>query len=105
MVRPWSLGELKRFAQEKLALTHGFTVATGCATVRNKGVVMGGEPMQRFEELRDLIAIKRDVEEFSTLVTELNQLDPTRRLPVISKAATTETDCAKLISRLDLRIA
>jgi hypothetical protein len=41
--------------------------------------------MRRFEELCDLIAIERDVENFSTLVTELNQLDPTRRLPVISK--------------------
>jgi hypothetical protein len=41
--------------------------------------------MRRFEELCDLIAIERDVEIFSTLVTELNRLDPTRRLPVISK--------------------
>jgi hypothetical protein len=41
--------------------------------------------MRRFEELCDLIAIERDVKIFSTLVTELNQLDPTRRLPVISK--------------------
>ena len=47
--------------------------------------VTNGEPMRRFEELCDLIAIERDVENFSTLVTELNQLDPTRRLPVISK--------------------
>jgi hypothetical protein len=41
--------------------------------------------MRRFEELCDLIAIEQDVENFSALVTELNQLDPTRRLPVISK--------------------
>jgi hypothetical protein len=41
--------------------------------------------MQRFEELCNLIAIERDVENFSALVAELNQLDPTRRLPVISK--------------------
>jgi hypothetical protein len=41
--------------------------------------------MRRFEELCDLIAIERDVDKFSTLVMELNQLDPTRRLPVISK--------------------
>jgi len=47
--------------------------------------VRNGEPMQRFEELCDLIVIERDLENFSALVTELNQLDPTRRLPVISK--------------------
>jgi hypothetical protein len=41
--------------------------------------------MRRFEELCELIAIEQDVENFSALVTELNQLDPTRRLPVISK--------------------
>jgi len=53
--------------------------------------------MRRFEELCDLIAIEQDVENFSALVTELNQLDPTRRLPVISKtAATTESHSAKL---------
>jgi hypothetical protein len=43
--------------------------------------------MRRFEELCDLIAIEQDVESFSALVAELNQLDPTRRLPVISKQA------------------
>jgi len=48
-------------------------------------VVRHGEPMRRFEELCDLIVIERDLEKFSTLVMELNQLDPTRRLPVISK--------------------
>jgi hypothetical protein len=47
--------------------------------------VMNGDPMRRFEELCDLIAIERDIESFSTLVSELNQLDPTRCLPVISK--------------------
>jgi len=41
--------------------------------------------MRRFEELCNLIAIERDLENFSALVTELNQLDPARRLPVISK--------------------
>ena len=41
--------------------------------------------MRRFEELCDLIVIEHDVERFSALVTELNQLDPTRRLPVISR--------------------
>jgi hypothetical protein len=41
--------------------------------------------MQRFEELCDLIVIEQDIKNFSALVTELNQLDPTRRLPVISK--------------------
>jgi hypothetical protein len=41
--------------------------------------------MRRFEELCDLIAIEQDVEKFSILVTELNQLDPTRRLPVVSR--------------------
>jgi hypothetical protein len=41
--------------------------------------------MRRFEELCDLIAIEQDAENFSILVTELNQLDPTRRLPVISR--------------------
>jgi len=41
--------------------------------------------MRRFEELCYLIAIERDLENFCALVTELNQLDPTRRLPVISK--------------------
>jgi hypothetical protein len=41
--------------------------------------------MRRFEELCDLIAIERDVVNFSALVTELNELDPTRRLPVISR--------------------
>ena len=46
---------------------------------------MSGDPMRRFEELCDLIAIEQDVENFSILVTELNQLDPTRRLPVISR--------------------
>ena len=30
--------------------------------------------MRRFEELCDLIAIEQDVEKFSALVTELNQL-------------------------------
>jgi len=44
--------------------------------------------MRRFEELCDLIAIEQDVERFSILVTELNQLDPTRRLPVVSKQPT-----------------
>ncbi len=48
-------------------------------------VVMNGDPKQRFEELCFLIAIERNVENFSALVTELNQLDPTRRLPVISR--------------------
>jgi len=47
--------------------------------------VTNGEPTRRFEELCCLIAIERDLENFSALVTELNQLDPTRRLPVISK--------------------
>jgi hypothetical protein len=46
---------------------------------------MNGDPKQRFEELCYLIAIEQDVEKFSVLVTELNQLDPTRRLPVISR--------------------
>jgi hypothetical protein len=46
---------------------------------------MNSDPMRRFEELCDLIAIERDIQNFSTLVTELNQLDPTRRLPVIAK--------------------
>jgi len=46
---------------------------------------MNGDPKQRFEELCYLIAIERNVENFSALVTELNQLDPTRRLPVISR--------------------
>jgi hypothetical protein len=41
--------------------------------------------MRRFEELCDLIAIEQDVERFSILVTELNQLDPTRQQPVVSK--------------------
>ena len=41
--------------------------------------------MRRFEELCDLIAIERDVVNFSALVTELNELDPTHRLPVISR--------------------
>jgi hypothetical protein len=41
--------------------------------------------MRRFQELCELIVIERDVENFSALVTELNQLDPTHRLPVISK--------------------
>jgi hypothetical protein len=41
--------------------------------------------MRQFEELCDLIVIEQDVEKFSALVMELNQLDPTRRLPVISK--------------------
>ena len=41
--------------------------------------------MRRFEELCDLIVIERDAENFSALVEELNQLDPTHRLPVISK--------------------
>ncbi len=44
--------------------------------------------MRRFEELCDLIAIEQDKEKFSALVTELNQLDPTRRLPVILKQHT-----------------
>jgi len=43
---------------------------------------MNGEPKERFEELCDLIAIEHDAEKFSALVTELNQLDPTHRLPV-----------------------
>jgi len=46
---------------------------------------MNGEPKERFEELCDLIAIEHDAEKFSALVTELNQLDPTHRLPVISR--------------------
>jgi hypothetical protein len=41
--------------------------------------------MSRFEELCDLVAMPQDVENFSALVNELNQLDPSRRLPVISK--------------------
>jgi hypothetical protein len=41
--------------------------------------------MRRFEELCNLIAMEQDVEKFSILVTELNQLDPTRRLPVVLK--------------------
>jgi hypothetical protein len=48
-------------------------------------VVTKGDPMRRFQELCDLIAIEQDVEKFSMLVTELNQLDPTRRQPVVSK--------------------
>jgi hypothetical protein len=44
-----------------------------------------GEPIRRFEELCDLIAIERDVENFAALVNELNQLDPSRRLPMISR--------------------
>jgi hypothetical protein len=70
--------EWEAVVQENLRPTRGFTVATACGSFRNKNVVMSGEPMQRFEELCDLIAIERDVEEFSTLVTELNQLDPTQ---------------------------
>jgi hypothetical protein len=46
---------------------------------------MDGDPMRRFEELCDLIAIERDAANFSALVTEVNELDPTRRLPVISR--------------------
>jgi hypothetical protein len=46
---------------------------------------MNGESKGRFEELCQLIAIEHDAENFSALVTELNQLDPTHRLPVISK--------------------
>ena len=44
-----------------------------------------GDPMRRFEELCDLIVNEQNVERFSILVTELNQRDPTRRLPVVSK--------------------
>ena len=44
--------------------------------------------MERFEELCDLIVIEHDAETFSALVAELNQLDPTRRLPVVSKPHT-----------------
>jgi hypothetical protein len=44
-----------------------------------------GEPIRRFEELCDLIAIEQDVENFAALVNELNQLDPSRRLPLISR--------------------
>lgn len=47
--------------------------------------------MRRFEELCDLIAIERDVVNFSALVSELNELDPTRRLPVISRQPTPES--------------
>jgi hypothetical protein len=46
---------------------------------------MNGDPMRRFEELCDLIAVEQDVQKFSALVTELNQLDATRSLPVISR--------------------
>jgi hypothetical protein len=44
-----------------------------------------GEPIRRFEELCDQIAIEQDVEHFAALVNELNQLDPSRRLPLISR--------------------
>ena len=46
---------------------------------------MNAEPKRRFEELCHLIVLEHDVENFSALVTELNQLDPTRSLPVICK--------------------
>jgi hypothetical protein len=69
----------------KLA-THSWFRCSNCLReLSQPSVVRHGEPMQRFEELCDLIVIERDVEKFSTLVMELNQLDPTRRLPVISK--------------------
>jgi hypothetical protein len=77
--------KLRRFCPENYRLTHGFPVATAGGAVATKRVVANGEPMRRFEELCELIAIERDVEIFSTLVTELNRLDPTRRLPVVSK--------------------
>lgn len=48
-------------------------------------VVTSGDPKRRFEQLCYLIAIEHDVEKFSALVIELNQLDPARRLPVVSK--------------------
>jgi hypothetical protein len=50
--------------------------------------VMNTEPMRRFQELCDLIVIERDAENFSALVTELNKLDPSHRVPVISTEPT-----------------
>jgi hypothetical protein len=46
---------------------------------------MNAEPQRRFQELCDQIVIEHDADKFSALVTELNQLDPTRSLPVICK--------------------
>lgn len=79
------LRELGSGCSRELA-THSWFRCSNCLReLSQPSVVRHGEPMQRFEELCDLIVIERDVEKFSTLVTELNQLDPTRRLPVISK--------------------
>jgi len=46
---------------------------------------MTTDSKRRFEELCDLIVIERDIDRFSTLVSELNQLDPTHLLPLVSK--------------------
>jgi len=46
------------------------------------------DPKRRFEDLCDQIAIEQDVQHFSALVTELNQLDPSHHQPVIFKQAT-----------------
>jgi len=66
--------------------THSWFPCSNCLPgLRQLSVVTKSDPGRRFRELCDLIAIEHDVENFSALVTELNQLDPTRRLPVISK--------------------
>jgi len=46
---------------------------------------MTSDSKRRFEELCDLIVIEHDIGRFSTLVMELNQLDPTHLLPLVSK--------------------
>src|SRR6202162_4037626 len=77
------LRELGSGRSRELATHSWFRCSNRLRELSQPSVVRHGEPMQRFEELCDLIVIERDVEKFSTLVTELNQLDPTRRLPVI----------------------
>ena len=67
-------------------VTYSWFPCSNCAPgLSQPSGVANGDPMRRFEELCDLIAIERDLAEFSALVTELNELDPTRRLPVISR--------------------